>query len=632
MYLSKIRVKNYKSFEDSGEIEFKPGINIIVGQNNSGKTALLEVLELKFSNIAHKSEKSLPKQGQKLINFSSEAEVTFTIEPEELKLLRVSDGFSEIFIRKPINDTAEIPEKFVNDFNNCFDKGLSLTVPIPSRQGSPKYTALKYSFYEANVAIKQTQKFRYIKLRLSEDGKYVFSERVGNLPEKKYPLGQILVGTFRKKIYRFEAERVSLGSCDAGFSRELIPNCQNLAEVLQNTHNHNSWLYEKFNEYVSQIYPAIKWVSAIRKTTTDKEGNEKQIQEISIWNVDRKTEREDLTIALSQCGTGIGQVLAILYLIVTSKEPRLIIIDEPNSFLHPGAAKKLIQILNKFPEHQYFISTHSPEILTAAKPSTITRLKYVAGETIAESINLDQTKDLKETLIEIGVKFSDVFFAENILWVEGPTEAEAFPLILQKENELFDVTFLPLVNTGDLREKKQARKHAKLAFEIYKRLSGAYALAPPFVGVVFDKEAENEQEIKELKKISKGKAKFIQRRMFENYLLDAEAIAEVYNSEPDFGENKKITIKEVEEKLLEKRAVKKYLPDEFHTGKTIRSKTWLENVDGANLLADLFSQFSGKTIEYRKTTHSIKLTEWLLENKPKQLAELKDFLVKLISD
>ena len=55
MYLSKFQLLNYKSFRDSGVLEFKPGINIIVGANNSGKTALLEALSLKFQNYIHKS-------------------------------------------------------------------------------------------------------------------------------------------------------------------------------------------------------------------------------------------------------------------------------------------------------------------------------------------------------------------------------------------------------------------------------------------------------------------------------------------------------------------------------------------------------------------------------------------------
>jgi AAA15 family ATPase/GTPase len=40
-------------------LEFSPGINIIVGQNNSGKTALLEALTMNFDNVPHRSIKNL---------------------------------------------------------------------------------------------------------------------------------------------------------------------------------------------------------------------------------------------------------------------------------------------------------------------------------------------------------------------------------------------------------------------------------------------------------------------------------------------------------------------------------------------------------------------------------------------
>jgi len=435
---------------------------------------------------------------------------------------------------------------------------------------------------------------------------------------------------YTEKIYRFSAERTNLDGCHVGYSKQLNSNGSNLAEVIQNVKNENDDVYEEFNKYVSEVLPSVKWVTSVKlEDNRAKAGN---WNEIHIWSVDKKTRRTDLRFPLSACGTGVGQVLAILYVVVASEEPRTIIIDEPNSFLHPGAAKKLIQILNKFPQHQYFISTHSPEVLSAAKPSTITRLKYIDGETVAESINVEQTKDLREILNEIGIRFSDVFFAENILWVEGPTEAQAFPLILEKEKELFDVTFLPLVNTGDLLQKKQARQNAKLAFEIYNRLSGAHALTPPFVAVVLDKEESTEQENKELKKISKNKVEFIPRRMFENYLLDAQAIAEVYNSESNLDADKKVSAKKVEDWVAEKRENKEYLPAKLKNKKGINDKEWIENVDAAKLLTDLFTHFSDKTLEYRKTTHSVKLTQWLLDNKPEMLSELREFLINLVTD
>ncbi|MHC5727501.1 MAG: AAA family ATPase, partial [Nostoc sp.] len=60
MFISNFQVFNYKSYLDSGLIQFTPGINIIVGQNNSGKTSLLEALTLNFDNKPHLSLKTLP--------------------------------------------------------------------------------------------------------------------------------------------------------------------------------------------------------------------------------------------------------------------------------------------------------------------------------------------------------------------------------------------------------------------------------------------------------------------------------------------------------------------------------------------------------------------------------------------
>lgn len=60
MLISKVQVLNYKSFRDSGWIDFQSGINIITGQNSAGKTALLEALTLEFNDIPHKSLNALP--------------------------------------------------------------------------------------------------------------------------------------------------------------------------------------------------------------------------------------------------------------------------------------------------------------------------------------------------------------------------------------------------------------------------------------------------------------------------------------------------------------------------------------------------------------------------------------------
>jgi putative ATP-dependent endonuclease of the OLD family len=47
MYISSVRIRGYRCFPDSC-IEFRPGINVIIGENNAGKTAILRALGLIF--------------------------------------------------------------------------------------------------------------------------------------------------------------------------------------------------------------------------------------------------------------------------------------------------------------------------------------------------------------------------------------------------------------------------------------------------------------------------------------------------------------------------------------------------------------------------------------------------------
>lgn len=46
MYIQKIKIKNFKCFEDWFEVDFSQGVNIIVGNNEAGKSTLLEAIHL----------------------------------------------------------------------------------------------------------------------------------------------------------------------------------------------------------------------------------------------------------------------------------------------------------------------------------------------------------------------------------------------------------------------------------------------------------------------------------------------------------------------------------------------------------------------------------------------------------
>src|SRR5690554_2493693 len=48
MYISKLHIKNYKSFLDSGDIDLKEDIFAFIGQNNTGKSAILDSIQAFF--------------------------------------------------------------------------------------------------------------------------------------------------------------------------------------------------------------------------------------------------------------------------------------------------------------------------------------------------------------------------------------------------------------------------------------------------------------------------------------------------------------------------------------------------------------------------------------------------------
>jgi AAA domain len=83
MLISKFKVSNYKSYLDSETVEFKRGFNVITGQNNSGKTALLEALSLRFRGKPHRSAETLGSRDH-TPDGKSRVEITFQIGNEEL--------------------------------------------------------------------------------------------------------------------------------------------------------------------------------------------------------------------------------------------------------------------------------------------------------------------------------------------------------------------------------------------------------------------------------------------------------------------------------------------------------------------------------------------------------------------
>jgi len=605
MYIAKVQIKNYKSFLSSQELNLTPGFNVVVGQNNAGKTALVEALSLHFSDKYHMSMKTVPSPGLHLHDsVTSSVQIAFQLaEGEAEQLLINARGSFYLPLREGTDPGSEVTK-----FQALLRQAQILQCMYQPNNFVTTYLESLGQFADAPYVVELRVNISQRQLEYTSN-RYQITQ-IG--PSALY--GPYLANILRNRIYIFRAERLNVSQSSFGTETVLKPDASNLAEVLHNLQNSNPTRFHRFNQHVSTIFPEIKGITVPSGPASN------QVQ-ILVWSIDPDTERPDLAIPLSESGTGIGQVLAMLYVVLTAEYPRTIMIDEPQSFLNPGAVRKLIEILKQHSRHQFTITTHSPEVVSVINPQTLFLLQKVEAETMIEQLDSAAAQDQKLLLSEVGARLADVFGADNILWVEGATEEQCFPLIVEKKlhKPLQGTKILGVVQTGDFESR-----HSGLILQIYDRLSKGSGLIPPAIGFIFDREGRSEQVRRDLIQRSQDKVVFLPRRMYENYLLNPPAIAIVASQIEGFRDSP-VTPAEVEHWLECNRSDKKYY-DLNSSESEARGDGWMQNVHGAKILADIFKDFSECRVEYDKVKYGMTLTEWILEHIPDDLAEVANVI------
>lgn len=600
MKILKLNLENYKSFRSSGWLDFSPNFTVVIGQNNAGKSALLEAFKL-ASNSNH-PHRMLSRAPEVELDQQSFADFDFSISGLELRnSLLASGGARSIPI--PPDGTPEANEAAVLSIFQRPLITLKLKAVFQSTLAArtyPSHGLFEMGSQRETCAVvsgnRRTQSINLDGVNLNAN------DELPNLAAHAYP----------KSIYVFKAERLNIGKTGAAQSTSLNTDGSNLAAVLGSLQGNVAW-FARYNKHITEILPTIQQVSVAMV------GSE---FEVRVWSVDPATEREDLAIPLQESGTGVGQVLAILYVAMTVKSG-VIVIDEPNSFLHPGAAKKLVQILRQYDQHQYVLATHSADLIATAKPEVIHLVRWKDGESEVERIASTKVDDLRDVLIEIGVSFSDLFGYDRAVWVEGPTEEICFPLILEKllKRVELGLIFVAVRNTGDF-EKKRDRK--KLIWEIYEKLSAGGLLLPSIVSFSFDREERAEQDIADLRRQSQGRAHFLPRLTYENFLLDPGAIAALINSLPRAG-RPDATPEQVAEWLTKNGG---RFGGDWKGNFT--DLNWLAKVHAPSLLKELLNELASPGDNFEKTTHSRFLTEWLIDNRPEALADIAEHIKILV--
>jgi putative ATP-dependent endonuclease of the OLD family len=112
---------------------------------------------------------------------------------------------------------------------------------------------------------------------------------------------------------------------------------------------------------------------------------------------------------------------------LSSEGPTIYLLDEPDTHLHVRAQNELLETLQTFAEngHQIILTTHSPFILNSVQPKQVRLLSLDDCSCTCVKQLLDSPTLASRVLESIGIENVYLFFAKTIIIVEGETE-EAF--------------------------------------------------------------------------------------------------------------------------------------------------------------------------------------------------------------
>ena len=454
MRLVRAKVSNVGVLAD---VEFKldRASSVIVGRNNSGKTTALSAMA--GTNPLRKPRKSAP-DGFAYVEREFEIEWHDLIEAARRGPVRVpresSLGLKDIVSRGKLR----IVERVKTPFNDPQGMARSRDIQWTVDSGESFVVSLQHGRESLSVAHERT------------------------------PNANSMHEIVEARIFRFDAERERTSAAPVRPIARLDSRARDLIAAFDQLRSSRKL---DFLKTVQRVLPEVRGLDCV--PSSERQGE----KELRVWFSDELA--ADASYSLAEVGYGTPNVIAILFAATMEGNQRILLIDEPATFLHPGAVRELMCILAEHPQHQYVFATHSMVGLEHFPEASFSLCRRDPGTgcAVVENCGAGAAADTRRLLGDVGASLSDVFAADQIIWVEGPSDVDALKEAIKQlpEPRPRGLAVLPLVDTGGLEGK-----HGDLIAEVYRKLSTSSALIPRALHFVLVREGRSDGRVADLER------------------------------------------------------------------------------------------------------------------------------------
>ena len=415
MIISELRVYNFRQFksEDGApglKITFHRGLNALIGENDSGKTAVIDALKLV------------------LLTQSNE-------------YVRPSD---EDFY-KPVDGEA------------CSEFKIDCTITEFTENEAKNF--IEYlSFTKTEAKIEYTLELHY---RAWKDGHKIYQElRVGDVDDGISIDGkarELLKAVYLKPLR--DAEREMSSGRGSRISQILLNHPafkdKNEHAVLDIFRDAN----RQIENYFTEDTDGKRILQTIRnnlKSFNDK--RQSSNAELKTSDIQLKAILESLSLNAPEINPGLGElnllfIAAELLLLKDDTDGglKLALVEELEAHLHPQAQLRLISYLqNEYNENdvQIIISTHSPILASKINLKNLILMKNGTGYDLAEGQTELQKGDYLFLQRFLDSTKANLFFAKGIIMVEGDAENILVPVLADILGYPLEKYGISIVNVG----------------------------------------------------------------------------------------------------------------------------------------------------------------------------------------